>query len=343
MVLDVRWVSGWVAGAGPSRPLRPPVCAVLLISTRPWCRRQPSSQNHTPSLRALQVRAGVGGRPHHQAAPQVGQRALRARPHRRRRLAGGRGGEAAQPGGARDRGALLMLIRQRGGAPSSWNGCASVGPQARRLRRTRGWLASDSPPAAPPHPLIAQMCADGGAASAEAAALLAGAGYSGVQQMEGGYAGYSQVSRVALWLSCRSASVRAAAGDFRPALHRRRGAAVGRIHLPSPGRTPPSDHVQVWSPSGKRRPPAGRWVPTGKEALKRWPRGRGGGGAGLVGRARGRHACWAAGAWRRAEGSAPSPTPAPCPPAISLQPCAGCLLPHLAHPPTPPHHAHQRA
>jgi hypothetical protein len=24
----------------------------------------------------------------------------------------------------------------------------------------------------------------------------------------------------------------------------------------------------VWSPSGKRRPPAGRWVSTGKEALK---------------------------------------------------------------------------
>jgi hypothetical protein len=26
--------------------------------------------------------------------------------------------------------------------------------------------------------------------------------------------------------------------------------------------------VQVWSPSGKRRPPPGRWVSTGKEALK---------------------------------------------------------------------------
>ncbi|GBF96593.1 hypothetical protein Rsub_09339 [Raphidocelis subcapitata] len=26
--------------------------------------------------------------------------------------------------------------------------------------------------------------------------------------------------------------------------------------------------TQIWSPSGKRRPPAGRWVPTGKEALK---------------------------------------------------------------------------
>lgn len=25
---------------------------------------------------------------------------------------------------------------------------------------------------------------------------------------------------------------------------------------------------QVWGPSGKRRPPAGRWVSTGKEALK---------------------------------------------------------------------------
>lgn len=26
--------------------------------------------------------------------------------------------------------------------------------------------------------------------------------------------------------------------------------------------------AQVWSPSGKRRPPPGRWVSTGKEALK---------------------------------------------------------------------------
>lgn len=25
---------------------------------------------------------------------------------------------------------------------------------------------------------------------------------------------------------------------------------------------------QVWSPSGKRRPPPGRWISTGKEALK---------------------------------------------------------------------------
>eukprot|EP00775_Hariotina_reticulata_P013893 gene13892-14012_t len=25
---------------------------------------------------------------------------------------------------------------------------------------------------------------------------------------------------------------------------------------------------QVWTPSGKRRPPPGRWVSTGKEALK---------------------------------------------------------------------------
>lgn len=25
---------------------------------------------------------------------------------------------------------------------------------------------------------------------------------------------------------------------------------------------------QIWSPSGKRRPPPGRWVSTGKEALK---------------------------------------------------------------------------
>jgi hypothetical protein len=26
--------------------------------------------------------------------------------------------------------------------------------------------------------------------------------------------------------------------------------------------------LQIWSPSGKRRPPPGRWVSTGKEALK---------------------------------------------------------------------------
>lgn len=60
------------------------------------------------------------------------------------------------------------------------------------------------------------MCSDGGRDSAQAAAALAGAGYSQVLQMEGGFAGYSA----------------------------------------------------VWSPSGKRRPPAGRWVSTGKEALK---------------------------------------------------------------------------
>ncbi|EFN52770.1 hypothetical protein CHLNCDRAFT_54198 [Chlorella variabilis] len=63
---------------------------------------------------------------------------------------------------------------------------------------------------------VAQMCGDGVQGSAEAAALLEAAGYSGVAQMEGGYVGYTQ----------------------------------------------------VWSPSGKRRPPAGRWVSTGKEALK---------------------------------------------------------------------------
>ncbi|PRW33121.1 voltage-gated potassium channel [Chlorella sorokiniana] len=63
---------------------------------------------------------------------------------------------------------------------------------------------------------IIVMCSDGGQASAEAAALLAAAGYESVAQMEGGYQAY----------------------------------------------------CQVWGPSGKRRPPAGRWVSTGKEALK---------------------------------------------------------------------------
>lgn len=57
------------------------------------------------------------------------------------------------------------------------------------------------------------MCSDGGRDSAQAAAALAGAGYSQVLQMEGGFAGYSA----------------------------------------------------VWSPSGKRRPPAGRWVSTGEQ------------------------------------------------------------------------------
>ncbi|KAI7841140.1 hypothetical protein COHA_005110 [Chlorella ohadii] len=63
---------------------------------------------------------------------------------------------------------------------------------------------------------IIVMCADGGQASEEAAALLAAAGYESVAAMEGGYQAY----------------------------------------------------CQVWGPSGKRRPPAGRWVSTGKEALK---------------------------------------------------------------------------
>lgn len=31
---------------------------------------------------------------------------------------------------------------------------------------------------------------------------------------------------------------------------------------------PPLLCLQVWGPSGKRRPPAGRWISTGKEALK---------------------------------------------------------------------------
>lgn len=37
---------------------------------------------------------------------------------------------------------------------------------------------------------------------------------------------------------------------------------------PSVGRAHHSALPQVWSPSGKRRPPSGRWVSTGKEALK---------------------------------------------------------------------------
>lgn len=31
---------------------------------------------------------------------------------------------------------------------------------------------------------------------------------------------------------------------------------------------PPPKPPQVWTPSGKRKPPPGRWVSTGKEALK---------------------------------------------------------------------------
>lgn len=37
---------------------------------------------------------------------------------------------------------------------------------------------------------------------------------------------------------------------------------------PSPPTPPALPPPQVWGPSGKRRPPAGRWVSTGKEALK---------------------------------------------------------------------------
>ena len=42
---------------------------------------------------------------------------------------------------------------------------------------------------------------------------------------------------------------------------------------PAPRHLTPSPHTfhtftQVWGPSGKRRPPAGRWVSTGTEALK---------------------------------------------------------------------------
>jgi rhodanese-related sulfurtransferase len=37
------------------------------------------------------------------------------------------------------------------------------------------------------------MCGDGGPASAEAAALLQGAGYTNAMQLAGGYAAYTQV------------------------------------------------------------------------------------------------------------------------------------------------------
>ena len=36
------------------------------------------------------------------------------------------------------------------------------------------------------------MCDDGGQDSAQGAALLSGAGYTGVSQLQGGYAGYTQ-------------------------------------------------------------------------------------------------------------------------------------------------------
>lgn len=51
-----------------------------------------------------------------------------------------------------------------------------------------------------------------------------------------------------------------------------RGAAAQHAQPPCPGWPPPRPPAhaapQVWGPSGKRRPPAGRWVSTGKEALK---------------------------------------------------------------------------
>lgn len=57
-----------------------------------------------------------------------------------------------------------------------------------------------SPPgqAAACPPFLPQMCADGGQASAEAAALLAAEGYEAVAPMEGGYEAYCQVHGVVM-------------------------------------------------------------------------------------------------------------------------------------------------
>lgn len=104
------------------------------------------------------------------------------------------------------------------------------------------------------------MCATGGADSAEAAALLAGAGYANVAQMEGGFEGYSAVG--AGRALARSTALLPASSAPCWACPR---SALAHNTLLRPLPPPPR---QVWSPSGKRRPPAGRWVSTGKEALK---------------------------------------------------------------------------
>jgi hypothetical protein len=87
------------------------------------------------------------------------------------------------------------------------------------------------------------MCTDGGQLSDRALECLLAAQFSGVVKMEGGYTGWGAVS--------------IPAASF---LHAHVSQLSSFTHPPPP--------AQIWSPSGKRRPPPGRWVSSGKEALK---------------------------------------------------------------------------